>query len=149
MIKNNQAVTGNMKWTVNGNASQGKKMVKDMQKLLLRAFNSECDELIDKVKYNTFDTAYKRITNSYQAITKLGAIMNVAITSQYFNLKYNELCLALEYRKKKQDEKEEQKEIARHITDRLKADFEKSSPLSTFSMELFEKTVSALIINLS
>lgn len=35
----------------------------------------------------------------------------------------------------------------RHITDRLKADFEKSSPLSTFSMELFEKTVSAVLIN--
>lgn len=35
----------------------------------------------------------------------------------------------------------------RYITDRLKADFEKSSPLSTFSMELFEKTVSAVLIN--
>lgn len=34
-----------------------------------------------------------------------------------------------------------------HITDRLKADFEKSSPLSAFSMELFEKTVSAVFIN--
>lgn len=120
MIKNNQAVTGNMNWTVNGNASQGKKMVKDMQKLLLRAFNSECDELIDKIKYNTFDTAYKRMTNSYQAITKLGAIMNVAITSQYFNLKYNELCLALEYRKKKQDEKEEQKEIRARMREEAK-----------------------------
>lgn len=35
----------------------------------------------------------------------------------------------------------------RHITDRLKADFEKSSPLSAFSMELFEKTVSTVFIN--
>lgn len=35
----------------------------------------------------------------------------------------------------------------RHITDMLKADFEKSSPLSTFSMELFEKTVSAVLID--
>lgn len=63
LIKSGQAVTGNMNWTVNGNKSQGKKMVKDMQKLLLRAFNSECDELIDKVKYNTFDTAEKRMKN--------------------------------------------------------------------------------------
>ena len=36
---------------------------------------------------------------------------------------------------------------ARHITDRLKADFEKSSPLSMFSMELFEKTISAVYID--
>ena len=35
----------------------------------------------------------------------------------------------------------------RHITDRLKADFEKSSPLSDFSMKLFENTVSAVLIN--
>lgn len=35
----------------------------------------------------------------------------------------------------------------RHITDRLKADFEKSSPLSTFNAELFDRTVSAVIIN--
>jgi len=35
----------------------------------------------------------------------------------------------------------------RHITDRLKADFEKSNPLSAFSMELFEKTVSAVLID--
>lgn len=35
----------------------------------------------------------------------------------------------------------------RHITDRLKADFEKSSPLSAFSMDLFEKTVSAVLID--
>lgn len=120
MIKNGKAVTGNMNWTVNGNSSQGKKMVKDMQKLLLRAFNSECDEVIDKVKYNTFESAYKRMEKSYEAISKLGYIMSVAITNQYFNLKYNELCLALEYRKKKQDEKEEQKEIRARMREEAK-----------------------------
>lgn len=35
----------------------------------------------------------------------------------------------------------------RHITDRLKADFAKSSPLSDFSMELFENTISAVLID--
>lgn len=34
-----------------------------------------------------------------------------------------------------------------HITDRLKADFEKSSPLSDFSIELFENTLSAVLID--
>ncbi len=33
-----------------------------------------------------------------------------------------------------------------HITDRLKADFEKSSPLLTFSADLFDKTVSSVIM---
>lgn len=120
LIKNGQAVTGNTNWTVNGSKSQGKKMVKDMQKLLLRAFNSECDELIDKVKYNTFDTALKRMRSSCEAISKLGNIMGIAITTQYFNAKYEELCLSLEYKKKKQDEKEEQKEIRARMREEAK-----------------------------
>ena len=50
LIKNGKAIIGNTDWTVSGSAAKGKKMVKDMQKLLLRAFNSEWDELGDKVK---------------------------------------------------------------------------------------------------
>lgn len=120
LIKSGRAVTGNMNWTVNNNVTQGKKMVKDMQKLLIRAFNSECDELIDKVKFNTFDTAVKRMRSSRDNISKLGTIMQVSITAEYYNAKYEELCLALEYRKKKQDEKEEQKEIRARMREEAK-----------------------------
>lgn len=120
LVKQGQAVTGYSNWTVNGNISEGKKMVKDMQKLLLRAFNSECDELIDKVKYNNYDVANKRMVNSCEAISKLGRIMGVAITNQYFSLKREELCLALEYRQKKQMEKEEQKEIRARMREEAK-----------------------------
>lgn len=111
MIKSGSAVTGNFNWTVNGNKAQGAKMVKDMQKLLLRAFNSECDSVIEKVKYNTYDAAWKRITASANAITKLGSIMNVSISTAYYQLKCEELALVLEYQQKKQAEKEEQKAI--------------------------------------
>lgn len=120
LIKNDAAVTGNQGWTVNGSASQGKKMLRDMQKLLLRAFNSECDELIDNVKFNTFDTARRRMESSREAISKLGAIMSLAITDQYFNAKYEELCLAFEYRQKKQQEKEEQKAIRARMREEAK-----------------------------
>ena len=120
LVKENRAVTGNMNWTVNNSSTQGQKMVKDMQKLLLRAFNSECDELIDKVKFNTFETAKKRMESSFTAISKLGNIMRVAITTEYYNSKYEELCLALEYRQKKQEEKEEQKEIRARMREEAK-----------------------------
>lgn len=120
MIKLGNAVTGNMNWTVNGNISQGNKMVKDMQKLLLRAFNSECDELIGNVKYNNYDKAVTRISKSCEAISKLGAIMGVSITQAYYNAKIAELQLALEYRIKKQQEKEEQKEIRARMREEAK-----------------------------
>lgn len=105
-IKNNQAATGNQNWTVNGSKAQGTKMVKDMQKLLLRAFNNECDDLIGKVKYNNFDASLKRMTASRDAISKLGAIVGVSVTSKYYDYKVAELKLALEYQIKKQEEKE-------------------------------------------
>lgn len=109
LIKNKQAVTGNNNWQVNGNASKGKKMVSDTQKLLLRAFNSECDELVGKVKYTNFDASLDRIYKSAEAISKLGAIMNISITSKYLDAKVKELRLAFEYQQKKQEEKEAQR----------------------------------------
>ena len=76
-IKNGTATTGNMNWTVNNSKAKGNKMVKDMQKLLLRAFNSECDELVSKVKYNNFDSCKKRIETSCNTISKLGDMMSI------------------------------------------------------------------------
>lgn len=111
LIKNNLAATADNTWTVNGSAAQGAKMVKDTQKLLLRAFNTECDEVIDKAKYNNFDMCVKRITSSRDAISKLGKMIHVSITDQYYRLKIDELHLAYEYRVKKQEEKEAQKEV--------------------------------------
>lgn len=112
LIKNKQAVTGNTNWQVNGNASKGKKMVSDTQKLLLRAFNSECDELVSKVKYTNFDASLDKIYKSAETISKLGTIMDIAITQQYLSAKVKELRLAFEYQTQKQKEKEELK-IAR------------------------------------
>lgn len=108
-IKNNHAVTGNMNFTYNNSKSQGNKMVKDMQKLLLRAFNSECDETIGAVKYNNFEMSLKKITASCDNISKLGKMLSISITPDYFFLKHKELSLALEYQLKKQEEKEQLK----------------------------------------
>lgn len=109
LIKNKQAVTGNTQWQVNGSASKGQKMVNDTQKLLLRAFNVECDELISKVRYTNFDASLNRIHKSAETISKLGVVMSISITQQYLSAKVKELRLAFEYQLKKQQEKEEQK----------------------------------------
>lgn len=120
MIKNKTAVTGNSGWTVNGSKSEGNKMVSDMQKLLLRAFNNECDDLIGKVKYNNYEASIERINKSCEAISKLGRIMSVSITNGYKNLKIEELTLAFEYAQKKQEEKEEQKALKAQMREEAK-----------------------------
>lgn len=111
MIKKNIAVSGSTDWTVNNNKAKGRKMVNDMKKLLLRAFNSECDETIGKVKYNNFEVSKRKILKSAEQIQKLGTVMNVYITQAYINSKIDELYLSFEYQQKKQQEKEEQREL--------------------------------------
>lgn len=106
LIKSKKAVSGNTNWQVNGSASQGKKMVGDTQKLLLRAFNNECDDIVSKVKYTNFDASLDRIYKSAEAISKLGTIMNISVCRPYLDAKAQELRLAFEYQQKKQEEKE-------------------------------------------
>lgn len=108
MIKQDMAALGDTNWTVNNNACKGKKMVNDTKKLLLRAFNSECEFVISKVRYNNFDTCLKRIKKASETISKLGVVMNISIHPKYYELKVQELRLALEYQQMKQREKEEQ-----------------------------------------
>lgn len=109
LIRDKKAVLGSTDWTVNDSKVKGRKMVSDTQKLLLRAFNNECDDLIDRVKYTNFDATLDRIYKSAETISKLGSIMKISISQSYLNAKVKELRLAFEYRQKKQEEKEEQK----------------------------------------
>ncbi len=106
LIKEKRAVTGNNEWRVNGSIIQGRKMINDIQKLSLRAYNQECDELIRKVKYTNFNASLDRLSKSSLEISKLGADMNVFIANEYIQSKKEELRLAFEYQVKKQEEKE-------------------------------------------
>lgn len=123
MIKSRTATTGNTDWTVNRSKVEGYKMVKDMQKLLLRAFNIECDELISKVKFSNIQSVEKRMRTSRDSISKLGTIASIKITAEYLDLKMQELHLAYEYAIKKQEEKEELKRI--RVEQREQAKLEK------------------------
>lgn len=107
LIKDGLAVTANEQWTVNGSATEGRKMVSDMKKLLLRSFNNESDYCVDNVKFNNVDNHGIRIEKSFEAVKKLGRILNAQITDAYKQLKLDELHLAFEYQVKKQEEKED------------------------------------------
>lgn len=123
-VKQGLAATGSNTWTVNGDARKGKKMIADMQKLLIRAFNCECDDVIDHVKFNNVESGEKRIESSFSAISKLGAVCGVAITTTYKNLKIKELYLAYEYQVEKQKEKDALKQLRAEERERVKLEKE-------------------------
>lgn len=111
MVKRGTAATVSTNYSVNGSATRGKKLANDTRKLLLRAFNTECDELIGRVRFNNIESIEKRIRASREAISRLGEIMKIEISARYFDLKIREMHLAYEYSVKKQEEKEELKRI--------------------------------------
>lgn len=119
-IKDGTAFTGNKDWTINGDHKKGQKLVGDMQKLLIRAFNTECDDVINKIKYNNFETSVKKIRSSAATISKLGSIMGISISPKYLDHKILEAHLALEYQQKKQQEKEDAKEARAQLREAAK-----------------------------
>ena len=111
MIKNNTAAYFPTNFTYNNSLAQGKKLVADNVKQILRAFNNECEAIIDKVKFNNVESIRKRLIKSCEDLNKLNAKMQISITPSYLDLKLQELNLCYEYAIKKQEEKEEQKRI--------------------------------------
>jgi len=124
MIKEGRAATGGEGWAVNGSAAQGKKLVGDMIKLVLRSFNNEADYCVDNVKFDNIELGEKRIRQSFEACNKLGRVMTVSLSEAYLNLKLDELHLAHEYAVKKQQEKEEAKRVREELREQQKLEQE-------------------------
>lgn len=120
-VKEGTACTGDANYSVNGSLSWGKKMVSDMEKLLLRAFNSECDDIIAHIRVSNKERAEKRIYAISESISKLGKFMCITISPDYVDLKIKELNLALDYAQKKAEEKEYLRELKAQEREEAKA----------------------------
>jgi len=121
MVKSEEATHCPQQWVVEGSAAKGRKMVKEHAKIMLRAFNGECDAAVDKVKYNNVNNLENRINRSFDAINKLGESKQLWITREYLNLKLQELYLVHEHREKVQEEREEQRRIKEQMREEEKA----------------------------
>ena len=82
-------------------------MVRLNTKLILRAFNGECEAALADVSWNNITKMEERVRKSFEAITKLGDVLKVSLTAEYLKLKLDELRLSHEYEQKKYQEREE------------------------------------------
>ena len=120
-IKNEIATYCPVKWEVSGSKTEGAKMTKHYSKLMLRAFNGECDAAIAKVRWNNIGNMEARIEKAYEAINKLGSTHQITVTKDYFDLKLQELRLEFELQEKLYQEKEEQRKIREQMREEEKA----------------------------
>lgn len=143
MIQDDSAALCSTNWTVEGSEAKGRAVVKVYKKLMLRAFNGECDVMIAKVKWNNINQMKERMSKTFSAINKLGEGFRVSINMGYFKLKEQELILEYEFQAKKQKEKEEMKAIQDEIREEEKArrDFEKAQKEAEKQETMFEKAL--------
>lgn len=104
------AVFGATNWQVNGSLPQGRKMVRDFSKLMLRAYNAEADNLVRALKPYKLPAAVDRLNKVVSTIARLGATMDIHISSAYHDLRIRELQLTADYRQKQAEEKERLRE---------------------------------------
>lgn len=121
MISVDTAAICNTKWTVGDSEAKGRTVVNRYKKLMLRAFNGECDVLIAKVKWNNINQMKERMQKLFDAINKLGEGFNVYLNNQYLDLKRKELILEHEYQTKRQQEKEAMRAIQEELREEEKA----------------------------
>lgn len=119
-IKDEKAIHCTAEWKVGGSKKEGAKMTKHYSKLMLRAFNGECNAAIAKVNWNNIGNMEARIEKSSEAINKLGEHHKIIITQEYFDLKLQELKLEFELQEKLHQEKEEQRKIKEQMREEEK-----------------------------
>lgn len=115
------AVKGSTQWRVNGSLPQGRKMVRDFSKLLLRAYNAEADNLVRGLKPYKLDAARERLTKVAATVARLGQTMDIHISGAYHELREYELSLTADYRQKLAEEKEREREEKDRLREERKA----------------------------
>jgi hypothetical protein len=122
--KDGGAVLGATNWTVNGSASQGRAMVRDFSKLMLRAYNAEADNLVRALKPYKLEASVERLTKVATTIVKLGKTMDIRISDPYHRLRVQELELTADFRAKQAEEKERDREEQARLREERKAQAE-------------------------
>ncbi len=115
------AVVGTTTWQVNGSAAQGRKMVNEISKLLLRAYNGEADVLVNKMRPYKVDAAIDQLDKARKTIVRLGASMNIAITEAYHQVRIEELRLTADFLAKKEEEKEAERAEKERLREEARA----------------------------
>lgn len=124
VVKANQAILAADLFTFDGSLAKGRRMVSDLSKLMLRAYNAEADNCVRSLRNGNISTAKRRLENAMKSIEKLGIIMEMRVNPDYHQLRLEELELTADYQMKVQEEKERAREERELLREQRKAEQE-------------------------
>ncbi len=124
MIKADSAFIKEGEVELTGDARIDKKIIDGQLKLIMRAFNIECDLLIGKVKPSSLERTLSRIEKLANDLEKMVASLRCGISLEYVKLKYEECGLQYQFTLKKKEEQEEQRLIREQMREEARAEKE-------------------------
>ncbi len=123
-VKGRRAVLAADMFTFAGSLAKGRRMVSDLSKLMLRAYNAEADSCVRSLRSGNAVTAIRRVDKSVAAIEKLGAMMDMRINPDYHALRVAEIELTADYQMKVQEERERAREERELLREQRRAEQE-------------------------
>lgn len=121
LIKDKKAVTYPSSTIITNDKVQNSKLLDGQVKLMLSAFNIECDILISKVSPSNYSRTLERIEKLANSLEKSAAMFYCGFNIEYVEFKYQECQLQYQNSLKKQEEQEEQRLIREQIREEQKA----------------------------
>jgi len=106
---------------VDGSSQKGKSILAGQAKMMLRAFNIECDFLIAKVNPSNLARTLERIEKAADSLEKSALSLMCGVSPKYVELKYEECSLFYQFVLKRTEEQEEQRQIREQIREEQKA----------------------------
>jgi hypothetical protein len=146
IIKAGRAVLAADMFTFSGSLAKGRKMVADLSKLMLRAYNAEADNCVRSLRSGNVATAKKRLQSAVTAIEKLGAIMEMRVNPDYHALRVRELELTADFQVKVQEERERAREERELLREQRRAEQELAAERERLEKEKahYESALTAL-----
>jgi hypothetical protein len=119
-VKAGKAIVASNMFTYDNSLAKGRKMVADLSKLMLRAYNAEADNSIRSLRLGNVVTAKKRLDASRESIAKLGSMMEMRISDEFHTLRIEEIELTSDWLMMKQQEKEDAREERERLREERK-----------------------------
>ncbi len=143
MIQAKEAVTIPDEIVLIQDAVQARRILQGQSKMILRAFNIECDVLIASVKPSNFSNTLERIQKAADDLEKTALSFKCGLNSSYVNLKYQECELQYQFKLKQQEEREEQRLIKEQMREeeRARREYEKALRKAQEEERMYEDAI--------
>lgn len=148
LVKNKLASIIMKEISFNGSDSKGRTMQNNAASALIRAFNGEATGIINKVNANNYNQKSQQLIKSAKTLNSLFLKSDfVTLSSEYVELKLNELKLAVEFALKKQEEKEKLREEKQREREekQLRSEIEREKRTLNKERKQFENAINALL----